>query len=209
MNEEEQKTEQIILEAAEKVFIEKGFDGARMQEIANKAKINKALLHYYYRSKDLLFEKVFNLVFNLFFPKVSEALASDISLNDKIRFFVKEYITLIQNNPHIPNFILSELNRNPNRAPLFFRQFADTIQKNALNSFAKNLEVEIKNGNVREIDAKQLVTNMISMCLFPFISQPILKLILFNDDVEQYKAFLESRKTEIADFIIQSISIKK
>ena len=87
MSEKDSNTEQIILKAARKVFTHKGFDGARMQEIADEAGINKALLHYYFRSKDKLFEAIFKEVITTFFPRIISVLTSDLSLFEKITLF--------------------------------------------------------------------------------------------------------------------------
>ncbi|HEX2898201.1 MAG TPA: helix-turn-helix domain-containing protein, partial [Bacteroidia bacterium] len=62
---EKENTEFRILEAARHIFQQKGFDGARMQEIADTAQINKGLLHYYFKSKDALFHKVFGIAFDV------------------------------------------------------------------------------------------------------------------------------------------------
>ncbi|NTW33144.1 MAG: TetR/AcrR family transcriptional regulator, partial [Bacteroidetes bacterium] len=104
-------TEKLILKAAKKVFIDKGFDGARMQEIADLAGINKALLHYYFRSKEKMFDAVFEDVFMQFLPEVTEVMNSEITLFDKIKTFVDVYITALLKNPHIPIFVLHELSR--------------------------------------------------------------------------------------------------
>ena len=113
--EKDRNTEGIVLAAAKKVFILKGMDGARMQEIADEAGINKSLLHYYFRSKEKLFEEIFKDTFAKFIPKIDVLLSSNKSLEDKIKEFVKEYLELLQKNPHLPQFILQELNRNPDR----------------------------------------------------------------------------------------------
>src|SRR6478735_10691909 len=91
-------TEEKILNAAKKVFLTKGMDGARMQDIADKAGINKALLHYYFRSKDKLFERIFIEEAQKFMPRVTHIMLSEMTLFEKIEKFVGEYIdTLIQN----------------------------------------------------------------------------------------------------------------
>ena len=93
-------TEKIILEAARLVFIRKGFDGARMQEIADEARINKALLHYYFRSKDKLFMAIFVDVIQAFISSSVKFIQDPgHSVFDKIRLFVEKYISLIQENP--------------------------------------------------------------------------------------------------------------
>lgn len=114
-NDIKQGTETRILEAAKKVFIRKGLDGSRMQEIANEAGINKALLHYYFRSKQKLFEAVFSYAFIKFLPKVTEVLNADMPFLKKIEIFIDNYIDLLIENPFLPIFILNELYRQPEK----------------------------------------------------------------------------------------------
>ena len=91
-NIKDKNTENQILDAAKTVFQSKGMDGARMQEIADKAGINKAMLHYYYRSKQLLFEAVFKHAFLLLAPQLNKILNDDSNIEDKIRNFTFNYI---------------------------------------------------------------------------------------------------------------------
>src|SRR5208283_4719482 len=109
----EKSTEEVIFDAARTVFIEKGFEGARMQEIALVAGINKALLHYYYRTKEKLFNAIFERVFSQFIPKVIEFMESDTGVLDKLSFFIETYIDVLLHNPFIPQFVINEINRNP------------------------------------------------------------------------------------------------
>ncbi|UCG28570.1 MAG: TetR/AcrR family transcriptional regulator, partial [Bacteroidales bacterium] len=105
-------TEALIFEAAKRVFGRKGLDGARMQEIADEAGINKALLHYYFRTKEKLFEAVLTDIFQSFFPKAMVIMADpDISIREKIEQFVNIYISLIQENPYMPGFMAHELTK--------------------------------------------------------------------------------------------------
>ena len=106
-------TESSILDAAKRIFQNKGMDGARMQEIADEANINKAMLHYYFRSKELLFEAVFTNAFALLAPQLNAILNDDSSIEEKIKKFTFNYISFIIKHPYLPNFIIQELNRNP------------------------------------------------------------------------------------------------
>src|SRR5215217_8189549 len=106
-------TEEKILEAAKKIFLTKGLDGARMQDIANEAGINKAMLHYYFRSKDKLFEQVFTEVAGHFLPKIIAIIASEQTVFEKIECFCKEYIDQVITTPYVPIFILNEINKQP------------------------------------------------------------------------------------------------
>ncbi|MEZ4782415.1 MAG: TetR/AcrR family transcriptional regulator [Flavobacteriaceae bacterium] len=194
------KTEEQILEAAQKVFQAKGMEGARMQEIADKANINKAMLHYYYRSKQLLFEAVFKKAFSLLAPQLNAILNDDSSIEDKIKEFTHNYISFIIKHPYLPNFIIQELNRNPN--------FIDKIKKNVdfpnIDKFKLQVKNEVKTGNIVPINAEQLFINILSLNIFPFVASPLIKAFTNVDDKE-YKMLLEARKKEVSDFIINAI----
>ncbi len=196
-------TEQSILEAAKIVFVKKGMEGARMQEIADEAGINKALLHYYYRSKDKLFNAVFKETFFKLLPNLVDLLKSDISLFEKIRLFVQNYIDIINANPLLPSFIIHELSRNP--------EFVITLIKSSgVNPvyFVNQVQEEIEKGTIEPIKPLHLIVNMLSMCIFPFVARPILQDVIFNKDKQQYEIFIQERKKEVSDFIINSIKKK-
>ena len=193
-------TEMRILNAAKTIFERKGMDGARMQEIADEAGINKALLHYYFRSKQLLFEAVFKNLFFSFSPKLRHILNNSPSCFTAIELFTKNYIAFVSEHPFLPNFIIHELNRNPEFiTTLISKEHFPTISK-----FKLQVLEEIDKGIIKPIKPEQLFANVIALCAFPFVAAPLLKAMLeFNDTT--YKQFLDSRKTEIATFIINSI----
>jgi len=193
-------TETQILEAAKHVFQNKGMDGARMQEIADEAKINKAMLHYYYRSKQLLFEAVFKNAFLLLAPQLNKVLNDDSSIGDKIRNFTSNYISFINKHPYIPNFIIQELNRNPN----FISNISEQAIFPNIDKFKKQVEIEVQQGILKPIAAEQLFIHLLALNVFPFIAKPLVKAFLHLED-KDFKQFMESRKKEVADFIIHSI----
>ncbi len=197
-----ESTEHEILEAAKDVFQQKGMDGARMQEIADKAKINKALLHYYYRSKQLLFEAVFKSAFSLLAPQLNKVLNDDSELFEKIESFTENYVSFVVKHPYLPNFVIQELNKNP--------EFVNTLraQKNfpSMEKFSLQVAESIEKGIIRQIEAEQLLINILSLNIFPFIGQPLL-MALINVDKDRYNQILLDRKTEVASFIINSIKI--
>ena len=200
MAEKDLNTEQKILEAARLVFTQKGFEGARMQEIADKAGINKALLHYYYRSKDKLFEGVFREAFFTMVPQVMDLLKSEMPLFEKIRFFTSNYIEIFINNPFIPGFVLHELSVNPKR-------IVDLLSNLGIQPalFLDQIQAEIDKGIIKPIDPRNLLTNMLAMCIFPFVARPILQNILFTNDEQAFAQFVEDRKKAVPEFIINAI----
>ena len=195
-------TEEKILNAAKQVFENKGMSGARMQEIADEAKINKSLLHYYYRSKQKLFEAVFKTAFHKLAPQINIILNSDQSICEKIRNFSMNYTSFMIKHPYLPNFILQELNRNP----AFVKELISTKTFPSMKNFQKQIREAVANKKIRKIEAEQLFINILSLNIFPFVAAPLLKGFINAND-KQYKTILETRKTEIADFIIQSIKI--
>jgi TetR/AcrR family transcriptional regulator len=202
MTDQQKDTEQLILQAARKVFIEKGLDGARMQEIADEAGINKALLHYYFRSKEKLFEMIFQEEIVKFFPKMVSLMSSeDLSFEEKIRTFVTNYISIFINNPFLPSFIIREIHRNPENISQYFVKSGFDIGnvKFAITNLAKQL-------NMNYNEARHFMINMVSLCIFPFAGRPLIERILFYDDKVEYNRFLEERKTVVAEYIINSLN---
>jgi AcrR family transcriptional regulator len=197
-----ENTENEILIAAKEIFQQKGMEGARMQEIADKAKINKALLHYYYRSKQLLFEAVFKSAFSLLAPQLNKVLNEEIDLFEKIRRFSESYISFVINHPYLPNFVIQELNKNPE----FVMKLRSEENFPSTEKFKIQVNDAIKQGIIKPIEAEQLFINIMSLNIFPFIGQPLL-MALVNVDNESYHKILENRKTEVAEFIINSIKI--
>ena len=193
-------TEQNILVAARKVFIEKGKDGARMQEIANEAGINKALLHYYFRSKQKLFEAVFLEAFDKFLPQTELLISSNKPFFEVLKSFIENYIDLILENPHIPGFILHELSQNPENIAQFI-----SSRVNYLPVLIEKIREEMTQGKIKPMDPRQIMVNIIGLCVFPFVARPIIKAVFFQDDNTAYEIFLQERKNEVYNFILNSI----
>ncbi|UPS91079.1 TetR/AcrR family transcriptional regulator [Bizionia sp. M204] len=196
----DENTEEQILDAAKKIFQTKGMDGARMQEIADAANINKAMLHYYYRSKQLLFEAVFKNAFSMLAPQLNTILNDDSSIEEKVKNFTSNYISFIIKHPYLPNFIIQELNRNPD--------FLQKIQENStllnIEKFKKRVDFEIKEGILNPISGEQLFINILALNIFPFVAKPLVKAFTKEDD-KGFRQLMENRKTEVADFIINAI----
>lgn len=198
----QENTELEILNAAKDVFQQKGMAGARMQEIADKAGINKALLHYYFRSKQLLFEAAFKSAFLLLAPQLNKVLNDDSELFDKIRNFTKKYSSFVISHPYLPNFVIQELNKNPE----FIQKLQSEKNFPSIDKFKQQVNVAIAQGVIKPIEAEQLFINIISLNVFPFIGEPLLK-GLVNIDQKTYRRLLENRTTEVTDFIINAIKI--
>ncbi|MEN9981700.1 MAG: hypothetical protein RIR67_1123 [Bacteroidota bacterium] len=193
-------TEEKIFNAARIVFQKKGFAGARMQEIANEAGINKAMLHYCFKNKQLLFEAVFMKAFSQLAPQVNLIFSSTESIFDKIRQFTYSYISFVIEHPFLPQFIVQEMNNNPE----FVMQFLNHENRPNPNLMIAQIEQEIASGIIKPIAPKQLLLDIFSLTVFPFAAQMMVKGIIQISDTE-FNQMMEERKTSIAEQIINSI----
>ena len=195
-------TEEKILEAAKKIFHRKGYEGARMQEIADEAGINKALLHYYFRTKENLFNAVFQAAFRDIFSRLILTVGSDDSLEDKLRKMIWEYIGFLQKNSYIPGFILAEINQNPEKIVGVF----NSIPINPVLVF-EGVKDSVKDAKLDRVDPRDLFINILALCIFPIVAKPLLK-VIFNFTEEEFSEFIEKRKKELPDFIMNAIRKK-
>lgn len=201
----DKQTEEQIFEAAERVFTNKGLHGARMQEIADEAGINKALLHYYFRSKDKLFEAVFNNTFKKFFPNVLNTLMDEkMSLEQKIEKIVVSYIDEFKNKPSLPMFILFEIHQNPK----ILQDLGDKLAGIRDSRFMHQYKQGVLAGKYMDVNPIHIMLNILSMSVFPILAKPMIEQV-FGLKGESYMAFLEERKQVVPKMIIQNITISK
>jgi TetR/AcrR family transcriptional regulator len=191
-----------ILEAAKNVFLKKGKSGTRMQEIADEAGINKSLLHYYYRSKDKLFGAVFKFAFSQFAPKLIKIFKSNNNIFEVIENFVDTYIDIASKNPFIPMFIINEFNKGDAGF------ITKTIKNTGINIdlLQEVVDQGKRDGLIRkDIDHRIVIINTISLCIFPIIARPLLEVIVFKENKNDYDDYLKLRKKDVIDLIINSI----
>lgn len=199
---QERNTEEQIIAAAKKIFIQKGLAGARMQDIADEAGINKALLHYYYRSKEKLFEMVFDEAMEKLIARLGLTLQANMPLPEKIRMIVLGYVEGLSENPHLPLFILNELQQNPE---LLIKKFKSKANFPDLQHFMMEIAKAGEEGVIKKISPLQLLVNILSLCVFPFAARPLLKGVMGLDDV-QFRLMIEERKQLVGDFILRAIA---
>lgn len=201
-------TEQRILDAAHTVFVRRGTAGARMQEIAEEAGVNKALLHYYFRSKNRLGEAVFRRVATELFSRAGAIFGADDDLDVKVRQIIGLYLDQLAHTPYVPGYIIGELTQHPDRARQLLdavRQFRD--QANApdfIGALARQLRAEARKGHIRAIPVEQFVVNLVSLCIFPFAARPLVATILQLDD-RGFGRFVEERKRTLPTFFLNAL----
>ena len=202
MTENDKLTEEKIFEAATDVFVEKGMDGARMQDIANQAGINKALLHYYFRTKEKLFATVFEMIAKKILKKFAPVFDENLTLEDKIRFFFREHITFLQENPRLPGFLLNEVNRNPERIKKILNNI--DLENFWMRLYEQHTE-EFDKYNLTKASMPQIMISIAAISVFPFAAKGILEGLLGKLNID-FNDFIEERKDFAADFVIKAIS---
>ena len=198
-------TEKIILDTAHKHFVHNGFVATRTQEIADDAGINKAMLHYYFRTKEKLYQEVINRTLGKVIPKFVNALSSDGSFFERAEYLVDTYIEVITENPEIPLFIISEISQN---RELFIEEIKkQTTYFPAVESFIGQMMVEMKESKIKEIPPVHLMLNILGMTIFPFMAKPMIHTIFGVTD-KQFGVLMKERKPIIMDFIKSTLEVK-
>ena len=192
--------EQLILEAANKVFKEKGYDGTTVQDIADAANTTKSMVNYYFRSKEKLFGIVFKAQFLEFYEGTIRLVKSDLPLYDKIVNLVEDDTEKILKFPLLPIFILNEINRNPS---IVFSLISD-LSSDTLSALDKQISREVRNGKIKKISAVDLLTNVRALVVFPFLLKP-LQMKSLNLTEEQMNFKLKARKKMIVELIWNSL----
>ncbi len=195
------ETEDKIIASAERLFYQKGKAGTSMQDIADDAGINRTLLNYYFRSKDQLFEAVFRKALGSFIPNLAAIMRTDLSFNEYVPAMVEKIIDTMLENPQIPIFVLQELSSNPERMPQMIKEMGiDPVQAVA------KMKADGSVPSIGGMDPRQIILNLISLCIFPFAAKPVVLDILFEGDNDAYVEAMKARKVLLPQIIKQIMS---
>lgn len=218
-------TEQRILEAAHTVFLRAGTAGARMQEIADEAGVNKALLHYYFRSKDRLAQAVFERAARQLFPRVLQVLASDATIEDKVHQVVGHYLDQLSRLPYLAGYVLSELNQHPERITQAFHSGPAAgepvagqdrrggggaqgrehlLRRRARAKLEAQLRERIDGGTLRPVTVEEFLVNLMALCIFPFAARPMMEAMLGMTETG-FRRFITRRRNDLPEFFLRAL----
>ena len=191
--------------SAKKVFYQKGLKGARMQEIADDAGVNKAMLHYYFRSKEKLFDIVFEQSLKSVTPMLTNVFLEKTDLNTKIAHLIEMLIDFFLEEPYLSNFIVNELSQNPDKLFMNVLDQKGGLIGKIIPLIKEQIQVEIEKGTVKkDIRSAELILNIMSLCLLPIMSQTVLQKTLGIDD-ERMRRFMIKRKQTVTQFVLDAI----
>lgn len=164
-------TEDKILEAAKIIFMKYGLYGARMQDIADTAGINKALLHYYFRNKEKLFDKIFEGALVRFFEQMDVFANNSLPIKKRLFIYVDNMIDFYEEYPQMSMFILKEIGNQPE----LLKQKIQAAKKTKTVGLVEVLEDAMKRGEIKKADVVQFMISIQSLCSFPFLASPMFK----------------------------------
>lgn len=199
MTEKELSTEEKILISASKVFTEKGFSGTRTRDIAEEAGINLALLNYYFRSKEKLFEQVMKAKIVLLFGQILPIITDEkTTLEEKIDLTTEKYIDILSKNPNLPVFVISEIQKKNSELTSVL-----PIRKVFNNS---SLIKQIKEKRP-DMNPLHFLVSFLGMTIFPFVAKPIFNAFQIIKD-DEFQQFIEERRKLIPVWVKTLLELK-
>jgi len=195
---ENHQTEQLIKDTAKDIFFKKGLLSATTQEIADEAGVNRALIHYYFRSREQLIETILDDAINETRGKIYAIFESNEPFKEKISKYLDIFIDRDVEYPYIQNFVITEMTRNPEKMKEHSSRKKNYMQKLILPQLRHEMEL----GRIPTIDAEHFMVNMMSLCSYPLIAKPFIQDV-FSFDTKDYKAFLKERKKVIYQVLFQ------
>lgn len=196
-------TETLILQAAEREFMEKGFAGARTTSIAEAAGVTHAMFHYYFRTKEKLFERIVGEKISMLKGLLMRSIAdANLSLDEMIRNVIEQHLDFLKMNPYLPRFAVCEIFGNPERTSGVIQEIRSCVP--AISMLQKKIDDEAAKGLCRRVDARMLALDIASLNLFPFMSFPLVSTVL-GDCAPDVETLVELRKKENYETIMRKL----
>jgi transcriptional regulator, TetR family len=201
---EPQSTEERILEAAVQEFMTKGYAGARTTAIAEAAGVTHAMLHYYFRTKDKLLDRIIESKIGTLRDIMLASLGDPtIPLFDKIKSTIENHQDFIAANPELPRFMINEVLSRPDRMPKVIEQLKHHTPL-VVQSLQRQIDEYADRGLCRRVDAGMLMLDIVSLNIFPFSATPMVNALL-GGMMENRQAFVEARKKENVETIMKKL----
>ena len=197
-------TESRILQAAEEEFLLKGLEGARTTAIAERAGVTHAMLHYYFRTKVMLFERIIaKKMQEIEKIMLTVFVSGDMPLMERIRLGVEQHFDFVASNPDLPHFVIQEIYSHPERHEIMQSQIS-AIAGKLLQDLQRHIDKSAATQATVWIDARMLILDIVSLNLFTFISYPLVKPML-GDLTADKDSFMKKRKAENVEIIMRRL----
>ena len=203
-NQEKQSKEQQILAAAEQEFLTRGYDGARTTSIAQAAGVTHAMLHYYFRTKEQLFERIVDEKFKTMSDSMF-AIMGDPSLPivERIKGGIEAHFNFVAQNPLLPRFVINEIISRPERYDVLYKRVGAIID-NVYCGLQSEINRSAERGEIERVDIKMLFISIMSLNIFTFLAYPFME-PLMGELMADRERFLAERKAENIETILRRI----
>lgn len=193
-----------IIEAAKQVFVRKGYEATTMSDVAKEVGIGRTALHYYYRTKEMLFDAIFDQLMGALLPNIGRIVDEKNPFFEKLPKIIDEYMSLLQANPSLPVFLIVELNRDPEH--LFHCVMKDPARLQPLMRLRQQMEDEMDKGLLRKMPVEDAVSTLVSLVVFPMLIRNPLSAIFMNGDLTRFNEFIVNRKALIVEMMTRLLS---
>jgi AcrR family transcriptional regulator len=197
------ETEIKIKKAAKEIFLQYGKDGARMQMIAQRAGVNKALLHYYFRSKERLFYEILkDSILDLFV--FLDNIPPEVSFKNFLWSFIDAHIDFVRKHHQLVMFLLWEFRKNKKHIKELISEMQSTFPIHPRELLWNRIQQAVRQGEIQPVDPNHLIFNLLGLDILPFVVQPIFQMVFELQD-EQYEELLNQRKEQVFSFVWNAI----
>jgi AcrR family transcriptional regulator len=204
--EENNDMESRIIEAAKVVFVRKGYEATKMGDIAAETGISRTSLHYYFRTKELLFEAIFGQLISTILPNVEIIMNEDSCILEKLPLIIDEYLAAIRQNPLFPIFVINEMNRDPEH--LFHAVMIHSKRIVPLLRLQEQMIVEMEKGLIRKRPLIDIASTLISLAVFPHLVRQAFTMVFLDGNREAFEAFLDQRSELIKEIMYNLLTSK-
>lgn len=193
-----------IIEAAKQVFVRKGYEATKMGDIATEAGIGRTALHYYYRTKDMLFDAIFDQLMDALLPNLEVIMDEDLPFLEKLPKIIVQYGKTLRSNPLFPIFVINELQRDPEH--IYGSILKDPSRVKPIVRLQAQIKAEMEQGILRKMPLVYTATTLISLLIFPLLVRNPVTTIFLEGDTEKFDAFLEERIPYVTDIMIRLLT---
>lgn len=205
--EELQDMECRIIEAAKTVFVRKGYEATKMGDIAAEVGISRTAMHYYFRTKEMLFDAIFGQLISVLLPNIAIIVDEPTTCLEKIPKIVNLYVSMMQANPSFPIFVINEFNRDPEH--LYRTVLKEPSRIQPLMKFKKQMEEEMERGLLKKMPSVYAASTLIGLVVFPMLVRHPLTTVFLDGDDKRFDSFIEERKSFISDMMIRLLTPDK
>lgn len=196
-----------IIEAAKQVFVKKGYEATKMGDIAAEVGISRTAMHYYFRTKEMLFDAIFGQLMDVLLPNIGVIMDEKSTCLEKIPRIVDEYMAMIHANPLFPIFVINEFNRDPEHVYRAVMKNPSRVQP--LLRLQNQMREEMEKGLLKKMPLVYTASTLLSLVVFPMLIRHPLTTVFLEGDEQKFGVFIRERKSLIKEMMLRLLTPEK